>query len=41
MGWVCGALSRILHLWVIHGMVKGETQHVFPGGGVHQSFHVC
>ena len=38
---MCGALSRLVNLWVINGMVMDETQHVFPGSGVRQSFPVC
>ena len=34
MGGVCGARSRLVALWIMHGMVMDETQHVLPGGGV-------
>ena len=38
---VCGALNRLLHVWVMYGMVMDEKQHVFPGVWVRQSFPVC
>ena len=41
MGGVCGARSRLVDLWVMHGMVINETQHVFPGGGVGELLRVC
>ena len=41
MGGVCGPLSRLVDLWVMHSMVIDETQHVFPGRGVGESFRVC
>ena len=36
-----GLLSRLLHLWVMHGMVMDETRHVLPDGWVGDSFRVC
>ena len=36
-----GALGRLLDLWVMHRMVMDETQHVFLGGGVGESFCLC
>ena len=27
---VCGARSRLVDLWVMHGILMDETQHVFP-----------
>ena len=33
MGRVCGALRRLVDLWVMYRMVMDETQHVFFGGG--------
>ena len=41
MGRVCVALSSLVVLWVMHGMVLHETQHVFPGGGVGELLPVC
>ena len=38
---MCGARSRLVDLWVMHGMVMDETQHVFLGGGVGELLHVC
>ena len=40
-GGVCGARSRLVDFWVMHGMVMDETQPVFPGGGVGELFCVC
>ena len=36
----CGARSRLVDFWVMHGMVMDETPHVFPGGGVGELFLV-
>ena len=41
MGGMRGVLSRLLHLWVMRGMVMDETQHVLPGSRVADSFRVC
>ena len=41
MGSACGLLSRLMHIWVMYGMVMYDTQHVFPGGGVGESFLLC
>ena len=41
MGGMCGARSRLVDLWVMHGMVMDETQHVFLGGGVGELLSVC
>ena len=41
MGGVCGVLSRLVHIWVMYGMVIDEMQHVFPGGGVGEFLCVC
>ena len=41
MGGVCGLLSRLVHIWVMYGMVMDETHHVFPGGGVGELLRVC
>ena len=30
-----------MDLWVMHGMVRDETEHVFPGGGVGELPRVC
>ena len=40
-GGVFGLLSRLMHVWVMYGMVMDETQHVFLGGGVGESLRVC
>ena len=37
----CGARSRLVDFWVMHGMLMDETPHVFPGGGVSELFRVC
>ena len=34
-------LSRLVHLWVMYGMVMGEMQHVIPCGGVAELLPVC
>ena len=41
MGGVCGARSRLVDFWVMHGMVMDELQHVFPGDGVGELLRVC
>ena len=41
MGGVCGLLNRLVHIFVLCGMVKNETHHVFPGGGVGELLRVC
>ena len=30
-----------MDVWVMHGMVMGETLRVFPGGGVGELLRVC
>ena len=41
MGGSCGARSRLVDFWVMHGMVMDEKLHVFPGHGVGELFRVC
>ena len=41
MGGVCALLSRLVHIWVMYGMVMNETHHVFPGCGVDELLRVC
>ena len=41
MGGACGALSGLVDVWVMHGMVMNGTLHVFPGGGVGELLRVC
>ena len=40
-GGVCGARSRLVDFWVMHGIVVQETQHVFAGGGVGELLRLC
>ena len=40
-GGVCGALSGLLEVWVMHDIVMDETLHVFPVGGVGELLRVC
>ena len=40
-GGLYGLLSRLMHIWVMYGMVMDKLQHAFPGGGVGKLFRVC
>ena len=41
MGGACGARSRLVDVWVMHGMIMDETLHLFPGSGVGELLRVC
>ena len=41
IGGVCGLLNRLVHIWVMYGMVIDELHHVFPGNGVGELPRVC
>ena len=41
MGGVCGVLSRLVHIWVMYGMIMDQTQHAFPGSRVGELLRVC